>query len=451
MPSVQKCADLLHEQVNETLTPQIQVLEDEFQDVNKLLAAKIQSIGYKLETLRHMKFPAIELILNGCLRDNIRKRELEGEMLAFFTRGLRVKETQEEILTSLLDSAANCFPRVAIFVVRGDMFKGWSSRGFSDLTAKTISSDEFRQADCSWLLEILANGDREEIADLPDIGSLRLMREESSGAWRLYPLHVFGRLVAIMLAGEAEVAVGRSKALAVLMDCVALRLENIALKIIKNLGASVPESVYAAALAAEPSFKAHAGSESSLEISPDVLNLNLTSPIEIPAPVEYAVEPRPESGAFLPDPLAGLKLVEQPPESVTDISMAASEPEPVVEIPTETTEPEQSLPAAPLPPQNTEEEKLHAAARRFAELLVSGIRLYNEDAVAEGRINRDLYKRLQRDIDRNRVMYEKRVAPMVACRVDYLHDEFVRVLGNGDDGVFGDGYPGPRIGEQQGL
>ncbi|MCL2878558.1 MAG: hypothetical protein FWF13_07250, partial [Acidobacteria bacterium] len=324
---MQKHADRLREQVDKTLTLKVQALEAELQDVNRMLAAKIQSIGYKLEALRHTELPAAELIFNECLQDDIRKRDFELERLAFFTRGLRVKETQEEILASLLDSAVNCFPRVALFAVRGDGFKGWSSRGFSNSTAKAISLDEFSRADCSLLPEVLRNGDPAESADLPDIGSLRLMREESSGAWRLYPLHVLGRPVAILLAGETERYSGHSKALAVLMDCVALRLENVALKIIKILGESLPGSADEVVFAVEFSFNTPAaGSRLPLEPSSDVLNLNLTAPIEIPAPVEYAGEPYTEPDAFRPDPLAGLKLVELSPEPVLEIPAAVSEP-----------------------------------------------------------------------------------------------------------------------------
>src|SRR6185503_4000957 len=42
-----------------------------------------------------------------------------------------------------------------------------------------------------------------------------------------------------------------------------------------------------------------------------------------------------------------------------------------------------------------EEEKLHNDARRFARLLVSEIKLYNEQKVADGRRHNDLYDRLK--------------------------------------------------------
>lgn len=92
-----------------------------------------------------------------------------------------------------------------------------------------------------------------------------------------------------------------------------------------------------------------------------------------------------------------------------------------------------------------EERKLHNDARRFARLLVSEIKLYNEQEVIDGRANGDLYLRLKEGIDRSREMYEKRVQPAVASKFDYFHYELVGSLAEGDDGKFGAGYPGASV------
>jgi hypothetical protein len=93
----------------------------------------------------------------------------------------------------------------------------------------------------------------------------------------------------------------------------------------------------------------------------------------------------------------------------------------------------------------TEEEKAHNDARRFARLLVSEIKLYNEQKVAEGRRNNDLYDRLKEDIDRSRQMYEKRVTASVAAKFDYFYDELVNTLAEGDAARLGSDYPGPSV------
>lgn len=91
------------------------------------------------------------------------------------------------------------------------------------------------------------------------------------------------------------------------------------------------------------------------------------------------------------------------------------------------------------------ERKLHNDARRFARLLVSEIKLYNEAKVTEGREAGDLYERLKEAIDRSREMYDKRVQPAVASKFDYFHYEVVNSLADGQDSKLGAGYRGPSV------
>ena len=76
----------------------------------------------------------------------------------------------------------------------------------------------------------------------------------------------------------------------------------------------------------------------------------------------------------------------------------------------------------------SEDAKRHDEARRFARLLVSEIKLYNEPKVDAGRKNRDLYERLKEDIDRSRQMYDERIAEDVRKSSNYFYDELVRIL-----------------------
>ena len=98
-------------------------------------------------------------------------------------------------------------------------------------------------------------------------------------------------------------------------------------------------------------------------------------------------------------------------------------------------------PAAPPPPpapvRSPEEERKHEEARRFARLLVSEIRLYNEQAVQAGKIARDIYHRLKDDIDRSREMYEQRVSLEVRSNSNYFFDELVRILADGEADALG--------------
>ncbi len=114
-------------------------------------------------------------------------------------------------------------------------------------------------------------------------------------------------------------------------------------------------------------------------------------------------------------------------------------PEPIPEAPP----PPASAPAAADVSQLSEEEqKYHKDAKRFAKLLVSEIDLYNKTKVADGRKNKDLYKRLKSDIERSRLTFQKRFAKTVGKQFDYFHEEIIRTLANNDASLMGPEYPG---------
>ena len=77
------------------------------------------------------------------------------------------------------------------------------------------------------------------------------------------------------------------------------------------------------------------------------------------------------------------------------------------------------------------------AARRYARLLVSEIKLYHESAVTAGRRDRNLLERLRGEIDRARRLYGERVPASVQARTDYFDQELVRTLANGDASLLG--------------
>jgi hypothetical protein len=88
-------------------------------------------------------------------------------------------------------------------------------------------------------------------------------------------------------------------------------------------------------------------------------------------------------------------------------------------------------------PLSAEEQKAHEDAKRFARLVVSEIKLYNESKVNEGRRNKDIYERLKEDIERGRQMYSDRVSPHVRETTNYFYDELVRILAGGDARALG--------------
>lgn len=77
-----------------------------------------------------------------------------------------------------------------------------------------------------------------------------------------------------------------------------------------------------------------------------------------------------------------------------------------------------------------------SSAKRYARLLVSEIKLYNEAAVRAGREHRDLMTRLRPEIERARRLYEERV-PATAGHREFFREELVQTLAEGDAALLG--------------
>ncbi len=82
-------------------------------------------------------------------------------------------------------------------------------------------------------------------------------------------------------------------------------------------------------------------------------------------------------------------------------------------------------------------EALHEEARRLARLLVTEIKLYNEEQVEQGRRGGDIYRRLQDDIDRSRQIFEDRIDPQIRAENDYFKEALVRILAGGEESLLG--------------
>ncbi len=169
-------------------------------------------------------------------------------------------------------------------------------------------------------------------------------------------------------------------------------------------------------------------------------------------PSETDFEPGAEEPAdrFEPDEPVTAEIAE-PEASTPDTAEIPVEVRPVAPpepeeppAPSETRFLDEPPPVQPVqPPPDEPEEELSddeaqlEEARRFARLLVSEIKLYNEEQVERGRELRDLYKRLQEDIDRSREMFDKRISPEIRARQDFFQDELVRILADGDPELLG--------------
>lgn len=82
-------------------------------------------------------------------------------------------------------------------------------------------------------------------------------------------------------------------------------------------------------------------------------------------------------------------------------------------------------------------EGVEEAARRFARLLLSEIKLYHEPAVNEGRRSHNLLSRLGPEIERARRKYDERVPASLRTRAELFHQELIATLAGGDPAVLG--------------
>ncbi|HEX4496022.1 MAG TPA: hypothetical protein VIE43_10185 [Thermoanaerobaculia bacterium] len=138
--------------------------------------------------------------------------------------------------------------------------------------------------------------------------------------------------------------------------------------------------------------------------------------------------------AQAPAPIRPVPAPEEPVAAAPSYERAAGTPE--VRPPSDVDGPGWAF-ATTRMPVNPDNQSQHEEARRLARLLVSEIKLYNEEQVEEGRRNRDIYERLREDIDRSRQMYDERVDPQILRSTDYFYQELVRILAAGDSKALG--------------
>jgi len=153
-------------------------------------------------------------------------------------------------------------------------------------------------------------------------------------------------------------------------------------------------------------------------------------------PSAQPAEPEPAPAPpqpFRPVPVAGEPAGMGPAERPAPLASGTPEVRP----PSDVDGPGWAFATTRVPVTSAGSEAQHEEARRLARLLVSEIKLYNEEQVEEGRRNRDIYERLKEDIDRSRQMYDERVDPQILRSTDYFYQELVRILAAGDSKALG--------------
>ncbi|HKP71827.1 MAG TPA: hypothetical protein VJT82_02750 [Pyrinomonadaceae bacterium] len=369
------------------------------------------------------------------------------------------QRSQADILNTLVNRAAAFAPRLAFFVIKNDRATGWRARGLEG----TVGDDAVREISLPLSAETLlghAANSRSTWSGSPGTNAEdhQLISKLGDDAPQ--------RMVAIPL-------IARDKCVAVLYsDSAALEPEAINLEALETLVRVTSMSVELLALKrpaprpaerAQPSPVAASQPAAAREETPRADSSAQTSQQpQTPAPTTDAasiyVSHEPQQAAGTQQGERGIEphaaTESRPPAATDNADGERVTPTPVVE--TAATTGGGAPTAAPLggssrrygadaelPVQVSDEDRrYHNDARRFARLLVSEIKLYNEQKVREGREEGNLYKRLREEIDRSRQMYDKRVAANVAATYDYFHHELVNTLAEGNASKLGGDYPG---------
>jgi hypothetical protein len=383
------------------------------------------------------------------------------------------QRSQADILNTLVNRAAAFAPRLAFFVVKNERATGWRARGLEG----TVGDDAVREISLPLSSETLlshAVASRSTWSGAPGTNSedhqlISKLGDEPPQRMVAIPLIARGKCVAVLYADSAalEPDAINLEALETLVRVTSMSVELLAVTRAAPRPATerpTPAPPFTAPASA-PAARREEDSPAR-EVQPAAQTAGPATPYE-PARQEHSFvpEPREERGI---EPTFATGAISRPPAGPETFSggerATPAMPSPVAVA--ESAEPASAPPAAvaappavvaaplggssrrsgadaELPVEVSEDERrYHNDARRFARLLVSEIKLYNEQKVRDGREQGNLYERLREEIDRSRQMYDKRVAPNVATRYDYFHHELVNTLAEGNSDKLGGSYPG---------
>ena len=309
-----------------------------------------------------------------------------------------------EVLTYLVNEASGYTDRTAMFIAKGANAIGWYARGFQSPDAvKTINiplaaDTIFRNVNSG------KKAARGHVSQTPGTAQAMARLGGSPQGVMAVPLVLKDKIAAILYCDSRAEEIPADQA-----DSIEI-LVAYAGKVI-DLLSSAPKPVGAATTGGNTAERAAAIRTDNEEVR---ARAGASSRPAAPAP-----PPPAEEGASTVMFSASTFSQMKPPAP----ARAAAPP---------------ARPAAPAARAlSPEDQKAHEEAKRFARLVVSEIKLYNESKVSEGRRNKDLYERLKEDVERGRQMYADRVAAGVRDASNYFYDELVRILAGGDASALG--------------
>jgi hypothetical protein len=322
-----------------------------------------------------------------------------------------------EVLTYLVAEVSQFVERVAMFIVKGPSAIGWYAKGIdppdvvkqvnvplgADTVFKTVHTSR--------------KAVRLSLASSPGTVQALGRMGRASGSALAIPLVLRDKIAAILYCDTAQSEI--REGVGDLIEVLVL----FAGKIVDILSVAPKPGVARTASSGTTPERAAAIRAGGDEVRERAGVPRPVAPTAAPAPTPPAAQAAGEGAStvmFNPAAVASLR------QSMPSRAPAAASPPPTA-VPA----------AAAVPALGPEVQKAHEDAKRFARLVVSEIKLYNEAKVTEGRRQKDLYERLKEDIERGRQLYTERVTPTIRESTNYFFDELVRILAGGDAGALG--------------
>jgi len=308
---------------------------------------------------------------------------LSLENLEDQVRSLTVAESPAEVFKTLLEGTRVAAARASVFLVRQSELKGWGAIGYPP-DAAGRQREYVGPVTEGWLGEVLQS---ESPLHSTDTGN------QMPGFGQPTPSECFGMSVRLKGRPIALIVIERIEGelpwypavLGILVRVAQLRLDLDLVR--RKLGAA------AAPRPVQPAGQAVPGNVRAVPSPPAA------------APVEAAAPPTPVE----PTPVS-VNAAEVEQVSVAEVAAAA---------------PESTEQAAP------EATPQIVAARRYARLVATDIRLYNEESVVLGRRDGDLAERLQDSLTRGKETFQRRHGDLGPDGLRILHDAYTEVLAGG--------------------
>jgi hypothetical protein len=361
-------------------------------------------------------------------------------------------KTQVDILNALLEQCLEFGSRAALLILKGETFSGWKGVGFSAHGGNDEIVKRFNAA--PGLIPELDRVLRDETVVLWDGNNLST-RLGVAGATSavLVPMVIKDKVAAAVFVDATADDAAKLDAASIqllvfttglLVDTLAIR-KKVPSPSLSGADAGTPASARAAAPPAPAAAPVPAAPPPPPE--PEVPEANATVSMTSEQMRDVMQSQRPTFNMPSADEFSGASSAPQSAKATTPSAPPAAPPPATPSL--SGGEREDRPSTQYVPPSGAgrggalgggaqnEEAKRHDEARRFARLLVSEIKLYNEPKVDAGRKNRDLYERLKEDIDRSRQMYDERIPEDVRKTSNYFYDELVRILADGDAQALG--------------